>query len=203
MADFNNAWLYTSENEGADSSYEQFTKWGITLPFLKYNKLGVPTNDFIKNLTRESAGEIVKKSIWKIVKGELIINQWVANMLLDAGFNKPAYTIKWCCEIFNIDSAYHIDKFVLPDTIISKINADPKLFYAAFWAKWWYWAINSGHFLIGAAGMSKRINRYVEYGKIGRHDDDSGALRGWQDCKNEKVKGYLEVYLLKKKFDSY
>jgi hypothetical protein len=198
VADFNTAWAYTAQNEGEDSSYEQYTRWGVTVGFLKHYKLGTATVDYIKTLNRESAGSIIKKSIWKLIRGELITNQHVANLLLDAGFNKPAYTIEWACKIYGIPHQYHVDNFFLPQEIINKINAKPQQFYISFWWRWWNYILNSGHFLIGAAGLSKRAYRYVKYGEVGKFDNNYGALAGWQDCKNKKVLSYLETFLKKK-----
>jgi hypothetical protein len=201
MAEFNIAWKYTSENEGSDSSYEQFTKWGVTKPFLAFWKIGRPTNEYINTMTRESAGRIVRKTIWeKVVMGDQISDQHLANLLLDLGFNKPKYAIMFACEIFGVDTKLPIQKFRIPQSVINQLNAKPKWSYDRIWHKWWRWTIDSGHFKQGSViGLSKRLWRYKTYSTVGNPDSLEGVRTAYTETNSGDMRKDLKKYLIRKK----
>lgn len=204
MANFSTAWTFTAQNEGSDSSYEQYTKWGITKPFLADWKLAPATDAYIQTITKAKAGEFVNKIIGtKLLRGSLIHNQHIFNMLLDCGFNKPKFVIIFTGQALDRSQAEIdkvIDSFSFPDSWIQAINSgNAKTFYDRFWKRWWTWIHSGGWFVKGAAGLAKRVWRYRKYGEIGAFGDEQGAVEAYLDSTLPKVKQALASYVQKKR----
>lgn len=205
MANYDVAWAITSENEGpySNESYDMPTNWGVTLPFCRDWKFPVTTVAQLKSLSRAQCGAFVKQIIHAKVLNGYLGNQHLLNMLLDAGFNKPAYTIKWfgrCIgrTIQEINQA--VDAFRIPKSWFLAIR-NVEQFYADFWRAWWDWSISSGHFKQAAPGLARRIWRFHQYGSIVPYDNN-GAYYAWKATSNGVVKTHLHNYLLKHPFDS-
>ena len=205
MAIFNEALKITGENEGADSSYDQETKWGITKEFLEFHKLKKPASAaFIKAISNSEAGGYVKKVISDKIfnNADNLIDQHIYNLIIDYGFNKPAFCIRTLGKVLNRTNEIPqaLESLKIPAVWIQAINAaDPKTFYGQLWAEWWAFTINSGTFITGAAGLANRVIRYQNYGSIGKKDNgNAGAKKAYEETTNAKVKAALTKFLGKK-----
>lgn len=96
MADFAIALEYLMANEGAyvhdASDRGGATNWGITEAVLSdwRVKSGLPpaTEDDVRRLTQEQAGDLMRSLYWDKIHGDQILSQAVATAVLDAVVNQ-------------------------------------------------------------------------------------------------------------------
>ncbi|MEN9612335.1 MAG: hypothetical protein RLZZ628_3149, partial [Bacteroidota bacterium] len=199
---FDIAWDYTSANEGGDSSYDQLTKWGITAGFMSFHHLKPKMS--ISKISKEQAKKWVKEVISDKIfnKAERIADQYIYNLIIDFGFNKPSICIEYLGNVIdrNDDFPAAKESLKVPDSWIVELNerikqGDAKTLYDALWNKWWNYIINSGHFKKGAPGLSMRCWRYKDYGLVGAREQKEAVKAAWEQTTNDEVRFALNLYL--------
>lgn len=143
------------------------TMRGIAAPVLASYLGRVPTVQEMKNLTKETALAIYKKNYWDRMKGDLIQNQAVADILFDGCVNHGVTRgVKLMQKALNLTQ----DGIVGPVTLNAINTRDPRLVYERYKnerrAFYQSLVFNDPSQQVFLAGWLNRINSFKDFAPV-------------------------------------